>query len=194
MCDTPRVPLSSRTSSSEPPPISARMPSAAGMPHSTPIAEYSASCCPDRMRIGTPGMRDCSRATKLRAVPRITHRRSRQHLERPRAHRACHRVIAVHHGERLGHALLVQPSGGLHPAAQPQHRLLVEDRHRVAAPPLVDDEADRVRSRSTTAQRGVSAGGLNGMRSVLVHPVRSPVIRQRRGDRLSVQRRAAAGE
>ena len=44
VCDTPRAPRSRRTNSSEPPPISARMPSAVGMPHSTPSAEYSASC------------------------------------------------------------------------------------------------------------------------------------------------------
>ena len=40
------------------------MPSAVGMPHSTPIAEYSASSTPDSTRIGTSGMRDCSAATK----------------------------------------------------------------------------------------------------------------------------------
>ena len=70
-----------------------------GMPHSTPSAEYSASCWPDRMRIGTPGMRDCKPATKSATVARVAHRGGGQHLERLRAHRARHGVIAVHHGE-----------------------------------------------------------------------------------------------
>jgi len=38
VCDGPRVPSTSRTTSSEPPPISASTPSAAGIPHSIPSA------------------------------------------------------------------------------------------------------------------------------------------------------------
>ena len=70
---------------------------------------------------------------EVRAVARIAHRGGGEDLERRRAHRARHRVIAVQHGERLTHALFVQPSGRLQAAAEAQHRLLVEDRHRVAA-------------------------------------------------------------
>ena len=40
------------------------MPSAPGKPSSTPSAESSASVSPARMRIGTPGIRACSAATK----------------------------------------------------------------------------------------------------------------------------------
>jgi hypothetical protein len=62
--EAPRVPRCNRTTSSEPPPISARMPSAVGMPHTTPSADNSASCVPGSTRIGTSGMRDCSSFTK----------------------------------------------------------------------------------------------------------------------------------
>ena len=84
---------------------------------------------------------------EIRSIARIAHRRSGEHLERRGTHRARHRVIAVHHRERLRHTVFVQPAGRLQTTAQPQHRLLVEDRHRIAALPLVDHEADRVRSK-----------------------------------------------
>ena len=58
-----------------------------GMPHSTPIAEYSASCRPESTRIGTPGIRACRRSDEVGAVARVAHRGGRQHLERFGAHR-----------------------------------------------------------------------------------------------------------
>ena len=93
-----------------------------------------------------PACARCRPATKSGAVPGVAHRGGGQHLERLGAHRARHRVIAVHHGQRLRHAVFVQPPGRLQAAAEPQHRLLVEDRHRVAAAALVDHEAHRVRT------------------------------------------------
>jgi ABC-type hemin transport system substrate-binding protein len=53
-------------------------------------------------------------------------------------------VVAAHHGQRLGDAFLVQQPGLLQTTAEAQHRLLVEDRDRIAGFTLIDDEADRV--------------------------------------------------
>ena len=135
VCDTPRAPRSSRTSSSEPPPISARMPSAR---RECRTARRRAEIFRLlRRRTGRGSARracaPAAPATKSGAVARVAHRGGGQHLERRGAHRAGHRVIAVQHGERLRHALFVQPPGRLQAAAETQHRLLVEDRHRVAA-------------------------------------------------------------
>ena len=43
--------------------MSAMMPSASGMPHSTPALDSAASSSPDSTRMGTPGMRACRLAT-----------------------------------------------------------------------------------------------------------------------------------
>ena len=151
-----------------------------------------ASSTPDRTRIGTSGMRACRPATKSGAVRGIAHRRGRQHLERVGAHRPRDRVIAAHDRHRLRHPVLVQPSGGLQAAAEPQHRLFVEDRHRIAATPSYTTSRTELEPRSTTAQRGACGGRLKGMRSVLIHAVRPPVrAASRTADRRSVQRRTA---
>jgi hypothetical protein len=74
----------------------------------------------------------------------IPHRRGRKNLERFCPHGARHGMIPVHHRQRLGHALFVQPPGRLQPTAQPQHGLFVEDRHRVARVALVNHQPDGV--------------------------------------------------
>ena len=163
-CSPRRVaPSSSRTSSSEPPPISASTPSADGMPHSSPAADSSASCSPVRMRTGTPGMRACRPATNAGPFFGVPHGGRGQHLEGVGAHGAGDGGIAVHHRQCLRHAVLVQPAGALQPAAEPQHRLFVEDRHRIAAGPSYTTRRTEFEPRSTTAQRGRSAGGVYGM-------------------------------
>ena len=96
---------------------------------------------PDRTRIGTSGMRCLQRGHEVGTVARVAHRGGGEDLERVSTHRAGDRVIAMHHGERLGHSVLVQPTGRLQSAAQAQHRLFIEDRHGIAALPFVDHEA-----------------------------------------------------
>ena len=58
-------------------------------------------------------------ADEFRPVAGIAHRRGGQHLEGVGMHGARDGVVALHHLQRLGHALVIQPPGGLEPAAEP---------------------------------------------------------------------------
>jgi hypothetical protein len=78
------------------------------------------------------------------AVIGVAHRRGGQHLERLGTHRTGHRVITMHHRQREAHSLIIEPAGGFHSAAQPQHRLLVEDRDRIAGVALVHHQPDGI--------------------------------------------------
>ena len=125
--------------------MSARMPSAFGMPHSNPSADSAASSSPEMMWIGTPGIRACERRDEL---PAVAARRGRPRSRAPRTARPPSRARWRRSGS--------SPSAPAPPPrrstcrssatrGRAEHRLLVEDRHRVAAAALEDDEANRVR-------------------------------------------------
>ena len=88
------------------------------------------------------------------AVLGIAHRRGGQDLQRIGRHGPGHGMVALQHGQRLFHRRLVQAPRGLQAPPQSQHRLLVEDRHRVAAPPLEDHQSHGVRAQIHHATAG----------------------------------------
>ena len=214
------TPASSHTTSTDPPPRSARMPSALGMPHSMPRAESSASCSPDSTRIGMAGKLSGPQCRHERRV-RCWHR-ARRPSPAPRSGRRAWRARSRDSGSSRTIACST-PSGLSRPvvlqaASQPQHRLFVEHGDRVALPsPSNTTRRTEFEPRSTSAQRGGSIRTLESRGrwllvgpaqrreqpwhalppflppgSILQHPVLPPRSTPVRCNQRPVQRRAAA--
>jgi hypothetical protein len=89
-----------------------------------------------------------------RAIGGVADGGGRHHLQRVGPHGRGDGVVAGQHGQRRADRILVQPPRGLQPAAEAEHRLLVEDRLRVPAAAFKDHEPDGVGAEVDDAAAG----------------------------------------